>query len=48
MTEILQSELPVIPVAWYRQSAVVSKRVEGLSLDPLERSWRLTDLTWAK
>lgn len=48
VTEILQSELPVIPVAWYRQSAVVSKRVEGLVLDPLERSWRLTDLTWAK
>lgn len=48
VTETLQSELPVIPVAWYRQSAVVSQRVEGLTLDPLERSWRLTDLTWAK
>lgn len=48
VTEILQSELPVIPVAWYRQSAVVSQRVDGLVLDPLERSWRLTDLTWAK
>ncbi len=48
VTEILQSELPVIPVAWYRQSAVVSKRVDGLVLDPLERSWRLSDLTWAK
>jgi len=48
VTDILQSELPVIPVAWYRQSAVVSQRVEGLALDPLERSWRLTDLTWAK
>ncbi|WP_307464668.1 ABC transporter substrate-binding protein [Pseudarthrobacter oxydans] len=47
-TDILQSELPVIPVAWYRQSAVVSHRVEGLSLDPFERSWRLTELTWAK
>lgn len=48
VAEILQSELPVIPVAWYRQSAVVSQRVDGLVLDPLERSWRLTDLTWAK
>ena len=48
VTEILQSELPVIPVAWYRQSAVVSERVAGLVLDPLERSWRITDLTWAK
>jgi peptide/nickel transport system substrate-binding protein len=48
VTEILQRDLPVIPVAWYRQSAVVSKRVDGLALDPLERSWRLTELTWAK
>jgi peptide/nickel transport system substrate-binding protein len=44
VTRLLQDELPVIPVAWYRQSAVVSPRVEGLELDPLERSWRLTDL----
>ncbi len=48
VADILQSELPVIPVAWYRQSAVVGQRVDGLVLDPLERSWRLTDLTWAK
>jgi peptide/nickel transport system substrate-binding protein len=48
VTEILQRELPVIPVAWYRQSAVVSKCVQGLALDPLERSWRLTDLSWTK
>ena len=47
VTKVLQSELPVIPVAWYRQSAVVSTRVDGLALDPLERSWRLSDLTWA-
>jgi peptide/nickel transport system substrate-binding protein len=48
VTDILQSELPVIPVAWYRQSAVVSQRVEGLALDPLGRSWLLAELTWAK
>ena len=47
-TEILQSELPVIPVAWYRQSAVLSPRVEGLALDPFERSWRLSELSWKK
>lgn len=48
VTDILHNELPVIPVAWYRQSAVVSDRVEGLVLDPLERSWRLSDLAWSK
>jgi peptide/nickel transport system substrate-binding protein len=48
VTDILQDQLPVIPVAWYRQSAVVSPRVDGVVLDPLERSWRLSDLTWKK
>jgi peptide/nickel transport system substrate-binding protein len=47
VTGILHRELPVIPVAWYRQSAVVSDRVDGFSLDPLERSWLLDELTWA-
>ncbi len=44
---ILQEELPVIPVAWYRQSAVVSDRVDGFTLDPLERSWGLDELSWS-
>lgn len=47
VAEILQSELPVIPVAWYRQSAAVDARLGGLVLDPLERSWGLTALSWA-
>ncbi len=39
---ILQAELPVIPVAWYQQTAAVSKKVEGARLDPFERSFGLT------
>jgi peptide/nickel transport system substrate-binding protein len=45
---VLQNELPVIPVAWYRQSAAVSKKLEGVALDPLERSYLLTDMRWRK
>ncbi|EEP74948.1 extracellular solute-binding protein [Micromonospora sp. ATCC 39149] len=44
---ILHSELPLIPVAWYRQSAVVSDRVDGFTLDPLERSWLIDKLRWS-
>ena len=40
-------ELPLIPVAWYRMNAAVSDRVEGFVMDPLETTWRLTDLQWA-
>lgn len=42
-----QEELPLIPVAWYRMNAAVNDRVDGFVLDPLETTWRITDLTWA-
>jgi peptide/nickel transport system substrate-binding protein len=42
----LHEQLPVVPVAWYRQSAVVSDRVEGVEVDPLERTWRISDMAW--
>ena len=48
VAQVLQDEMPVIPVAWYRQSAAVSDDVEGVVLDPLERSFRLTDARWAR
>lgn len=41
---VLHEELPVIPIAWYRQSAAVTPSLAGLALDPLERSWRLATL----
>lgn len=47
VARILQEQLPVIPVAWYRQSAAVNSRVQGVVLDPLERSWRLSDVRWS-
>lgn len=46
VAQVLQAELPVIPVAWYRQTAAVSPRVQGLSIDPLERSYRLDRMRW--
>ncbi|GGO80759.1 ABC transporter substrate-binding protein [Marinobacterium nitratireducens] len=43
---ILQRELPVIPVAWYRQTAAVSNRLSGARLDPFERDFGLDSLRW--
>jgi peptide/nickel transport system substrate-binding protein len=43
----VQEQLPLIPVAWYRMNAAVSDRVEGFVMDPLETSWRITDLELA-
>ena len=45
---VLQQQLPVLPVAWYRQSAAVSKQLRGVSLDPQERSYRLSDMSWGR
>ncbi len=42
----LQEGLPVIPVTWYRQQVAVSDRLSGVSLDPLERSYRLSGMGW--
>jgi len=47
VTAVLQAELPVIPITWYRQQVAVGRRLEGVSLDPLERSYRLTAMRWA-
>ncbi|MFJ3055499.1 ABC transporter substrate-binding protein [Herbaspirillum sp. NPDC087042] len=43
---ILQEQLPVIPVVWYRQTCAVSRRVRGASIDPFERSYRISRLQW--
>jgi peptide/nickel transport system substrate-binding protein len=44
VAEILQAELPVIPIAWYRQTVVAGSRVQGVTVDPFERSYRLTGM----
>ena len=45
---ILQAELPVIPIVWYRQAVAVNRRVSHVTLDPLEQSYRLSEMTWTR
>ncbi len=45
---MLQAELPVIPVAWYQHTATHSTRLGNVSIDPLERSYRISQFTWSK
>lgn len=44
---VAQRELPVIPVAWYRMNAAVATHLDGFVMDPLERTWHLSQATWA-
>lgn len=46
VASILHGQLPVIPVAWYDNSVSVSRRLAGVSVDPLELSYRIADMRW--
>lgn len=46
--EILQTELPVIPVAWYRQTAAISGAITGAVVDPFGRTLGLRSIRWAE
>jgi peptide/nickel transport system substrate-binding protein len=48
LATVLHAELPVIPVAWYQHTATSSRRLNGVSIDPLERSYRISQMSWAK
>lgn len=44
MAGILQTELPVIPIAWYMQTLAVNDAVKGTIIDPWERTFGLQGL----
>lgn len=43
---ILQQDLPLIPVLWYRQTLAANPRLDRVSIDPYERTYRLTQMQW--
>ena len=45
---ILHQDLPVIPVAWYRQTLAASRGLTGVAIDPYERSFGLQSLERAE
>ncbi|MBJ3778052.1 ABC transporter substrate-binding protein [Acuticoccus mangrovi] len=44
----LQQELPVIPIAWYQHTVAYPVALEGLVVDPLERTYGLSAVRWAR
>lgn len=48
LATVLQAELPVIPVAWYQHTATSNKRLGNVSVDPLERSYRISQMRWVQ
>ena len=45
---LVQDELPLIPVAWYRQSIAVSRNIEGAAIDPFERTFGIGKMRWTE
>jgi peptide/nickel transport system substrate-binding protein len=48
LVALIQHDLPVIPVAWYRQSIAVANGIEGAAIDPFERTFGLSRMRWAE
>lgn len=46
ITSALQQDLPVIPIAWYQQSAAINSQLQNVALDPFERHFGLRQLRW--
>jgi peptide/nickel transport system substrate-binding protein len=45
---ILQDELPDIPITWYEHIVAVSRRIEGVHIDPFEIKSYIKGVRWAK
>ncbi|MCY1249990.1 hypothetical protein D9M72_635770 [compost metagenome] len=46
--EILQQELPSIPVTWSELAIVSNKRITGVEVDPLEVNYGVAAIRWAQ
>ena len=49
IVDLLQQDMPVIPVSWFQHNAAASTRLDpaSLELDPFEMSYRLAGIQWA-
>lgn len=46
VAKALQDELPLLPITWYQHTAAVSTKLDGVVIDPLQRSYGLSKLSW--
>ncbi|MCT7373664.1 ABC transporter substrate-binding protein [Chelativorans salis] len=46
--EILQEELPGIPITWSELAIIANERITGVQVDPLEVNYGLASIRWAE
>lgn len=45
---ILQAELPLIPIVWYQHTVSVAAGLKDVVIDPLQRSYGLSKVSWGE
>lgn len=48
VAQILHDELPVIPIVWYQHTVAIASKLQGVVVDPLQRSYGLSKVHWSK
>lgn len=44
----IHNQMPVIPIVWYQHTMSVAEGLEGVEIDPLERTYGLPGMSWTK
>ena len=47
VAEILQQQLPVIPIGWYQHTVTLDAKLKGVVIDPLQRSYGIDKIYWS-
>lgn len=48
VAKAIHDELPLIPVVWYQHTVSVAKDLENVIIDPLQRSYGLSKMSWSE
>ncbi|MGQ4274805.1 ABC transporter substrate-binding protein [Terrihabitans sp. B22-R8] len=48
VTQSVQNELPVLPIAYYQHTIAHNSKLEGVVVDPLEMNYGLAAMSWSK
>ncbi|MEM7189178.1 MAG: ABC transporter substrate-binding protein [Pseudomonadota bacterium] len=45
---IIHDELPLIPIVWYQHTVSIASGLKGVIIDPLQRSYGLSKVSWSE
>lgn len=48
VAKALQDELPMAPIVWYQHTVSIPKGLKGYVVDPLERNYGLSNISWSE